>query len=518
MHKLNQALLNDTNFWEGKGVELPRYDRTALPVTAVCFSLGHMGFGHFADILQDLLNDGNADGTIVGVKTNSRASYESLIESDSLMTQIIYGNEKGSAQPKIQGAVTKTLYLDGDTAGDDWQTLLAYARDPRVQYATINAPELVYGMTWFGGDFATPTAEKVIADMENGTCLSDPGKWTRFALERFHAGLKFAFVSCTNFSKNGYFTGAVLRTVARAWEEKGYAPAGFTAYLSDPAQVGFPNTMVDRIAVAPDDAVRARMTALDLDSSVVVTEECRYWAIEDVFPGGRPASDKVPGVFMCPNFADVKKYEDMKLRVLNMSHTTIASLGVLMGYRGAYGVYRAMQEPKIVEIITQITEIVRAIVERPAGIDVGDFIDDTFKRLNNPNIPDDPMRIALNASTKIVPRLMDTYWDGLEKGVSPEVLSVILKPVAGFLRYCVGVDDAGVEYALEADPIRDTLVACGEAVKNGADVKTAFAPLLTSAQVMGRDLTTEPAVYEAVCALTEAMMQGNGSVRKVVEG
>ena len=324
-------------------------------------------------------------------------------------------------------------------------------------------------------------------------------------------------MSCTNFSRNGFFTGAVLRTMARAWEEKGYAPKGFLAYLSDPSQVGFTNTMIDRIAVSPDDVVRARMAEMDLESSVVVTEENRYWAIEDVFPGGRPAFDRAKGVFMCPNFADVKKYEDMKLRVLNMSHTTFASLGVLLGNRGAYGIYKCMQDKTLVDIITKIMDIVRGVIERPAAIDPADFIADTFDRLNNPNIPDDPMRIALNASTKITPRLMETYWEARERGVCPCKLSVILKPVAGFLRYCAGVDDAGVEYKLEDDPIRDTLVACGEAAKSGVKAEEAFRPLLSNASVFGRDLYTEPEVLSELCRLTDAMFAGPGAVRAAID-
>ena len=516
MKALNQALLSDSAFWAGKGAKLPAYDRTALPVTAICFSMGRMGFGHFADIMQDLLECGAASGTIAGVETFSRPYYEGLKKSDMLVTQIIYGNKKGEALPKIQGAITRALFLEETTDSEDWQELLAYARDPKVQFATINAPEIVYGMTWSGGEFATPTSPKVIADMENGTFTSDPGKWARFLLERYCAGLKFAFVSCTNFSRNGFFTGAVLRTMGRAWEEKGFAPKGFLAYLSDPAQVGFPNTMVDRIAVSPDDAVKARMAALELDSSVIVTEENRYWAIEDVFPGGRPEFDRAKGVFMCPNFADVKKYEDMKLRVLNMSHTTFASLGVLMGYRGAYGIYKCMQEPRLVEIITQIMDIVKSIIARPAAIDPADFIADTFDRLNNPNIPDDPMRIALNVSTKITPRLMETYWEAREKGVDPAKLSVILLPVAGCLRYCTGIDDLGAEYKLEDDPLRDTLVACGEAAKAGKPAVEAFKPLLESPAVFGRNLFEEKAVLDEICALTDSMLKGDGAVRKTI--
>lgn len=103
MSTLNQALLKDSSFWEGKGALLPKYDREKLPVTAICFSMGRMGFGHFADIMQDLLECGAASGVIAGVETFSRAYYDSLKASDMLVTQIIYGNKKGEATPKIQG-------------------------------------------------------------------------------------------------------------------------------------------------------------------------------------------------------------------------------------------------------------------------------------------------------------------------------------------------------------------------------------------------------------------------------
>jgi len=507
---LNNALLNDKSFWEGKNASLPQYCRESTPINAICFSMGRMGFGHFADIIQDILNKGGKAGTIAGVETFSKQYYDGLIAADTLVTQIIYGNEKGQALPKIQGAITKALFLGEDDTTEDWQFILKLAQDPNVQYATINAPEIVYGMKYDGGDFATPSAPKVIADMENGTYTSDPGKWTKFALERFKAGLNFAFVSCTNFSKNGFFTGAVIRTMGRAWEEKGFAPKGFTEYLSDKNRMGFPNTMVDRIAVSPDAAVSALMEKIDLASSVIVTEENRYWAIEDVFPGGRPEFEKADGVFMCENFEELKKYEDMKLRILNMSHTVIASLGVLLGYRGAYGIYKAMQDERITNIISAIIKIVESVIAHPSGIKVETFVSDTFKRLNNPNIPDDPMRIALNASTKIMPRLMDTYWDAYEEGKCPCELEVILKPVAGILRYTLAVDDCGEEYKLEDDPALDLMKACAEKAKAGACAKEAFKEMLEDAHIFGKNMFDYPAVLDKLCEYTDAMMPKGG--------
>ena len=140
----------------------------------------------------------------------------------------------------------------------------------------------------------------------------------------------------------------------------------------------------------------------------------------------------------------------------------------------------------------------------------------TFDRLNNPNIPDDPMRIALNVSTKITPRLMETYWEAREKGIDSKKLSVILLPVAGFLRYCAGYDDNGVEFALEDDPIKDQLIACGAAAKAGTCVCEAFKPLFSNASIFGRDLTTEPEVLEEIVGYTKAMFKGNGSVRALI--
>ena len=84
---------------------------------------------------------------------------------------------------------------------------------------------------------------------------------------------------------------------------------------------------------------------------------------------------------------------------------------------------------------------------------------------------------------------MDTYYAGQAKGLSDQELAVLLLPVAGFLRYTVGVDDQGVPFALEDDPIKAKLVACGAAAKLGdPSSAVAFRELIADQSVMGRDL------------------------------
>jgi len=492
MRVLSSGLLAEKEFWAGKdNCVLPKYDRNTTPVTAICFSLGRMGFGHFADILQDIMDQGGTAGMVCGIETFSQPYYNGLVANDFLCTHVIYGSKKGEAELKFQGAIKEALFLDNSDKSMAWERLLDYARDPRVQYATINAPESVYGMRYFGGDYAEPSNQRVIDDLANGTINSDPAKWTRFLIERYNAGLNFALVSCTNFSKNGFFTAAVVRTFAKEWEAKGFAPKGFEAYIADRTRVGFPNTMVDRIAVSPDANVFADMAKADIHSSVVVTELNRYWCIEDCFPAGRPEFEKAEGVFMCKGFEDVKKYEDMKLRILNMSHSTIAGYGVVHGYRGEYSIYKAMQDKNITDIIDNIIKLVKGTIEEPERLSIEQFAADTYTRLNNPNIPDDPMRIAIGCSTKVLPRFMETYWEAKEKGFGAEDLKWVLKAVAGVFAYTTQKDVNGVTYELSDDPIRDTLLKCGQDALAGVPSAEAFKPLIEDKSIMGKELDDE---------------------------
>jgi fructuronate reductase len=516
---LTQRLLDDSAFWLGKEVLLPAYDRKTLPVRALAFSAGRMAYGHTADVLQDILEQDPSAGLMAGVETYAARYVTELSVSDYLTTQLIYEDAEGMARAKIQGAMKTVLLIDHERTSVTWQKLMEYARDPDIRFGTINAPEGAYGATYSGGDHAEPLSRNVEQDMQLGTVTTDPGKWTAFALERFRAGLSFALVSCTNFSGNGQVTGATLRMVARAWEKGGFAPRGFVAYLSDPTRFSFPNTMIDRIAVAPDDAARRLMQGLGISSNLVVTEKVRYWAVEDAFPAGRPLFERAEGVFMCADHHEVKRYEDMKLRILNMSHSTIAGLGVLLGHRGPHGVHRAMRDGPIATIIHRIIEHVVDIVERPKALDPREFARDAIRRLENPNIPDDPLRIALNGSTKMKPRFLDTYFAGRHRGMSEEDLAVLLLPVAGFLRYCLGTDDEGTTYELADDPIRDELVACAREARWGDPSSSlAFRPLIADPRVMGIDLYQAGRAGRTLEELVGRMLEGRGAVRRLLLG
>ena len=70
----------------------------------------------------------------------------------------------------------------------------------------------------------------------------------------------------------------------------------------------------------------------------VTCEPFRQWVLEDNFPSGRPALEKV-GVTFTPH---VHAYEMMKIRILNGGHAIIAYPGGLMDIEY---VHEAMAEP-----------------------------------------------------------------------------------------------------------------------------------------------------------------------------
>ena len=69
-------------------------------------------------------------------------------------------------------------------------------------------------------------------------------------------------------------------------------------------------------------------------------EQFKQWVLEDNFPAGRPALEKVGVQFV----EDVAPFELMKIRILNGGHATIAYPAGLMDI---HFVHEAMEEPLV---------------------------------------------------------------------------------------------------------------------------------------------------------------------------
>ena len=129
-------------------------------------------------------------------------------------------------------------------------------------------------------------------------------------------------LSCDNLPANG----ATLRRLLVEFARLRSGELG--RYVEE--NVAFPSSMVDRIVPATTDADRERISndSASSDAWPVCTEPFLQWVIEENFPAGRPDWERF-GVEMVK---DVRPFEDMKLRLLNGAHSSIAYLGLLLGH------------------------------------------------------------------------------------------------------------------------------------------------------------------------------------------
>ena len=194
--------------------------------------------------------------------------------------------------------------------------------------------------------------------------------------------------------------------------------------------------MVDRITPATSDrekALLAKQFAID-DAWPVFCEEFKQWVLEDNFPAGRPALEKV-GVQFVP---DVAPYELMKIRILNGGHATIAYPAGLMD---VHFVHEAMQHPLIAAFLRKVeTEEIIPVVPPVPDTDLGDYLALCERRFANPKIGDTIRRLCLDGSNRqpkfIIPSALD-------RARAKSVLTGLALVSALWCRYCFGETDSG---------------------------------------------------------------------------
>jgi mannitol 2-dehydrogenase len=256
-------------------------------------------------------------------------------------------------------------------------------------------------------------------------------------------------MSCDNLPGNGDVTRAAVTGLAR---------------LSDPAladwiaaNVAFPNGMVDRItpATGPRERALAATFGLGQDPVPVTCEPFRQWVVEDAFPQGRPALEKV-GVTFTPH---VHAFEKMKIRILNGGHATIAYPGGLMGIEF---VHQAMAHPLILGFLTKVeTEEIIPYVPPPPGTDLAAYFRQIVDRFSNPEVADTERRLCLDGSNRQPKFIVPSIRDALAAGGPVDGLALVS---ALWCRYCYAEAEDGTAIAPN-DPDWDALVARSRAAR-----------------------------------------------------
>lgn len=408
---------------------LPAYDRSRLTPGIVHIGLGNFHRAHMAVYLDDLFALGEAhDWAIIGagVRAPDAKMREALMAQDCLST-IIELDPKGKRARRV-GAMIDFVPVDPANG-----PLIAAMSDPAIRIVSLTVTEGGYYINAATGLF-DPTHPDIAADGANPSAPATAFGAIVAALKaRRAAGVApFTVMSCDNLPGNGHVTEAAVVGTARLSD-----PA-FADWIA--ANVAFPNGMVDRITPATGPRERAMAAAFGLaDDPVPVTcEPFRQWVVEDNFPAGRPALEKV-GVTFTPH---VHAYEMMKIRILNGGHATIAYPGGLMDIEY---VHEAMAHPLIAGFLDKVEreEIIPYVPPVP-DTDLAAYYGLIRERFSNPEVADTERRLCLDGSNRQPKFIIPSLRDALAAGGPVAGLSLVS---ALWCRYCAGTSDAGVEIA-----------------------------------------------------------------------
>jgi fructuronate reductase len=480
MRRLSQATLGQLP----RDVTRPAYDRAAVSNGIVHLGVGAFQRAHQAMYTEAAIAAGDRRWGVVGASLRAPAVRDQLKPQDGLYTLAV----RGAAGERLQviGAITDVL-----VAPEHPEALMRALCDAAVRIVSLTVTEKGYCY-----DPATAALDEahpdIVHDLANPTRPRTAPGFLVEALRRRRDAQEDAFtvLCCDNLPHNGR---TVRTIVSRFAQLRDPALAGYIAN-----EVAFPSTMVDRITPATTDADRAAISAaLGLeDAAPVVTEPFSQWVIEDRFPGGRPDWSIAGAEFV----ADVLPYENMKLRLLNGSHSTLAYLGYLAGYETVSDTMRDANYRRLVE---GLMDDAAATLKMPPGADVAAYKRALIERFENPALKHRTWQICMDGSQKLPQRLLGSIRDRLAAG-SP--IDRLVMGVAGWMRYVTGIDE-------QRKPIdvRDPLSARLRAIADGAglDAERLAPALLEVREIFGAELASDPRFRAAVtAALARIIAQG----------
>lgn len=535
--KLSTEGLKNQQEWLEKGYHLPQYDRAAMiaetrenPVW-VHFGAGNIFRAFQANLAQRLLEEGAAKAGITVCEGFDYEIVEKQYRPHDDLSVLVTLKADGTIEKSVIGSIGESTILDSENDAEYSRLKEIFSKDS-LQLCTFTVTEKGYSLVNGKGEELPAVTADFAAGPEKPQ--SYIGKVVSLLYTRYLSGKKpIAMVSTDNCSHNGEKLYAAVMAFAKAWIANGLAEKGFEEYLNDESKVSFPWSMIDKITPRPDASVEEmlRKDGLeDLDPVVtskktwvapfVNAEETEYLVIEDKFPNGRPALEKVGVIFTDRD--TVNNVERMKVTTcLNPLHTALAVYGCILGYT------KISDEMKDTELVNLVNTLGYKeglpVVVNPGVLDPKEFIDTVLQvRVPNPFMPDTPQRIATDTSQKLGIRYGETI-KSYVADADLDVTSLTMIPLvqAGWLRYLMAVDDNGNAFEPSPDPLLEEAqkyvaeFKLGESYSEAAIAEKVM-PLLKNAQIFGVDIE-EVGLAGKVISFFAELIAGVGAVRETLK-
>lgn len=406
------------------GVSTPGYDRKDLTAGVLHIGVGNFHRAHQASYFHRLFELGHDhDWAIIGagIMHFDKAMREKLAPQDWLTTVVELDPEGYRAG--IIGSMIDFIAVDPDA-------LIAAMQDPKIRIVSLTVTEGGYFLSAETGGF-DPTHPAILGDIGASHAPQTVFGAIIAALKaRRQEGIPpFTVMSCDNLPENGHVACATIMGLARLIDPE------LADWIAE--NVTFPSSMVDCITPATGareiELVRTRFGIAD--TAPVVCEPFRQWVMEDNFPQGRPALEKVGVEFV----DDVAPYELMKLRILNGGHAAIAYSSALLGH---HYVHDAMADPLIAGFLDKLTvEEILPTVPAIDGVSLTDYVTVVARRFSNSALGDTIPRLCLDGSNRQPKFILPTISARLDMG---QKINGLALEVALWAHYCASAHDGSV--------------------------------------------------------------------------
>ena len=463
MKRLNQAQLTSLP----ADVILPQYDRSKLKAGIVHLGIGAFHRAHQAFYTETVLNKFGGDWGIIGCSLRSPTVRDQLEPQDGLYTLV----ERSGDGEKLQviGSVIKNLVGPENPA-----ELVNVMAQPNIKIVSITITEKGYCHDPATGNL-NGFHPDIQHDLEN---IDNPKSAIGFLVaalsKRFKAGIKsFTALSCDNLPNNG----ELLEKVVVQFAEK--ISTELAIWIR--TNTCFPSTMIDRIVPATTEEDRREIEARIgvRDEGLVIAEPFTQWIIEDKFSDDRPQWESAGALVV----DDVRIFENIKLRLLNGSHSIMAYTGYLSGFDY---ISEVMNEPTFVNMVKQymVREAGETIIA-PASFDIENYKQQLRDRFSNRALKHRTWQIAMDGSQKLPQRLLGSLRDQLKANGH---IDIVCLGVAAWIRYISGTDEKGNPIDV-SDPLATELRALCDI--NSGNTEATVKAIVSLPKVFGQDLINE---------------------------
>lgn len=400
----------------------------------------HIGVGNFHRAHEQfytnlLLEDATQQGWgICGAMLlpSDEHLYRALKQQDNAYTLTVCGRN-GSDEVYRIGSLVELIW-----AVENPQAVIDRIADRNIRIITLTITEGGYNLKKSTGEFRLDD-ESIIHDLNHPQSPKTTFGFVAEGLrQRKAAGSgPITLLSCDNLQHNGNTTRKAFTAFIEAQDKE------LAAWLAD--NVTFPNSMVDRItpATRPDDVIRLNSTNGTNDAAPVYCEDFIQWVVEDCFIAGRPAWEQVGVEFT----DDVTAYENMKLSLLNASHTLLSYPSFLMGYRK---VDDAMHDKYIARFVRDFMDKdITPYVPTPGNTDLEVYKQTLIERFGNGSVSDQVARLCFDGVSKFPVYVMPNLIKMIHDDADLTRMACLIAAYRHYLKY--QTDDIGIPFGI-AEP------------------------------------------------------------------